>query len=93
MTEENIAINWFSRQMKRKMEENSYKGGWGDDSFKGLLESLVEEIEELRGALINGNKQDIIDEAADVANYAMMIADNRRKQHEAHSQTYKKDKG
>ena len=40
---------------------------------------MLEEEEELYTELKEGNVQSIIDEAADVANFAMMLADRARR--------------
>jgi NTP pyrophosphatase (non-canonical NTP hydrolase) len=37
---------------------------------------LDAEVEELAGALLGGDSKEVAREAADVANFAMMIADN-----------------
>ena len=74
-------VQWFAEQMERTLRKNDHKGGWQVDSSGALLTRLKEETEELQAALIQG--QDIapeysIKEAADVANFAMMLADNAR---------------
>lgn len=67
-------VSWFSLEMERKLKANDHKGGWRDCSMDYLFRRLREEMDEL--ALAEGD--DIIDEAADVANFAMMIADRLR---------------
>jgi NTP pyrophosphatase (non-canonical NTP hydrolase) len=66
--------------MRRKLRENRYKGGWRDEDMDFLLTKLEEEVGELLEVVRAGNQdklavQDALDEAADVANMAMMIAD------------------
>ena len=69
-------ILWFAEQMEKKLQSNDYKGGWNDCSIKYLLYSLKEEIKELSDELNQkSNSSNIIKEAADIANFAMMIAD------------------
>ena len=68
----------FINVMNEQLYINKHKGGWKhlDDSY--LLARLMEELGELAVAIEYGiNKKDIIKEAADVANFAMMIADKR----------------
>jgi NTP pyrophosphatase (non-canonical NTP hydrolase) len=67
----------FAQEMERKLRENDYKGGWDVCSMTYLVRRLSEEVAELKDALINPAQEfpDIIGEAADVANFAMMVAD------------------
>lgn len=77
------AVRWFAEQMEAKLRENDHKGGWiGHD---GLLTRLREETDELYDAIVrheagviapNTHPDQVTREAADVANFAMMIADN-----------------
>lgn len=77
----------FSKDMERKLCANERKGGWSACELSWLLRRLREETGELSGAigsllhadLIDVRAQIVIDEAADVANFAMMIADNARR--------------
>lgn len=60
--------------MTDKLDKNAHKGGWSKCRTDWLTERAVVEVEELRQAAQYGG--DILGEAADVANFAMMIADN-----------------
>lgn len=85
------AVIEFSKVMECKLKDNDYKGGWGNDSRIWLGMRLVIEVGELYGCLIayeeeehddevggacEYTKKRVLEECADVANYAMMIADN-----------------
>lgn len=76
------AVAWFAEQMEltlRKHDGN--KSGWDDCSYDYLLDRLAEELEELDMVVLeppNAPISRVIQEAADVANFAMMIADNAR---------------
>lgn len=73
-----IRVNWFAEEMKRKLEMNHHKGGWEDDKNHYLIRRLLEEVTEFVQAVMKKETADIIiGEAADVANFCMMIADNR----------------
>ncbi len=76
--------------MEAKLEKNRHKGnreGWLNDDIDDLLERLREELCELDDAICEGHVRmheplnaawmaaKVADEAADVANFAMMIAD------------------
>lgn len=85
-------VKAFASHMEAKLRENDHKGGWGDCDFGYLVKRLDEESAELRSAvsalktalsdadappeLVRMVKEAVRNEAADVANFAMMIADN-----------------
>lgn len=73
------SVMWFAEQMELKLRENDHKGGWEDASVDYLSVRLLEEVAELcmaihRRGMIKNNPG-IKKEAADVANFAMMIAE------------------
>lgn len=67
-------VLWFAQEMEGQLQENDHKDGWEERSAKWLLNRLKQEVGELERAI--ENKKNVVDEAADVANFAMMIADN-----------------
>ena len=67
-------VAWFANEMERKLLNNDAKGGWGHMTLKRLLSRLKQEVAELEVEI--NKKGNVIGEAADVANFAMMIADN-----------------
>lgn len=77
-------VQWFAEQMERKLRENEHKGGWDDCNLYWLIQRIREETNELVHAVdlhrdLGASKENIIREAADVANLAMMVADIARK--------------
>jgi NTP pyrophosphatase (non-canonical NTP hydrolase) len=72
-------VRWFARQMERVLRRNDLKGGWdtSDSETVGyLLGRLNEEVAELVEAIADDKHYPAVrDEAVDVANIAMMIAD------------------
>jgi hypothetical protein len=72
-------VQWFAEQMEKKLQENDRKGGWENCSPGYLMRRLREEYQELLGLMIPQDREKIIREAADIANFAMMIADIARK--------------
>ena len=75
-------VHWFSGEMEQVLRDNDYKGGWDHESNNFLFTQLVGEVFELHKArLENLSSTDcvnVIKECCDVANFAMMIADNAR---------------
>lgn len=70
-----MEVRRFSLLMELKLRKNDHKGGWANMPRETLLALLDGEVQELREAIASGDPLDIAQEAADVANYAMMIAD------------------
>jgi NTP pyrophosphatase (non-canonical NTP hydrolase) len=75
-------VVWFAQEMERKLQENDYKSHWSGCSPKWLLNRLRQETSELERAIAKGDAKDIAREAADVGNFAMMIADVCRRDDE-----------
>lgn len=78
--EQEAALQAFTDVMRAKLIANLHKPGWQGDKLSALLDRLVEETDELREALLDprclrGDTDHVVQEAADVANFAMMIAD------------------
>ena len=72
-------LMWFTRLMEEVLRDNDFKGGWDNCSNSYLIAKLNEEVDELKAAIWKDlDAQTIIKETADVANIAMMIADNNR---------------
>lgn len=72
-------VRSFAEAMEVRLRVNDYKGGWKKESAANLSLQLEDEVEELTVAIVDptANAEDILHEAADVANFAMMIADVR----------------
>lgn len=76
-------IRIFANEMERQLRLNEHKGGWKDCDLKWLYSELSNHLEELKrftradskSTLAYPGKVAILDNAADVANFAMMIAD------------------
>lgn len=72
----------FANLMEQQLRANDHKDGWKGDTSDALHQRLLEEAEELSEALAwrsalfgDADPERIGREAADVANFAMMIAD------------------
>ena len=66
-------IRRFMAAMLHKLRKNAHKGRWEHGKVREYLVRLREEVTELDGAIDEGNMIDIILEAADVANMAMIL--------------------
>ncbi len=84
--EVNQSIQAFAESMQRKLDRNKHKecrimnsGGtgraWRHCEIFWLLHRLRQETEELEAAMDTADREAIMDEAADVGNFAMMIHD------------------
>lgn len=66
----------FAVEMETQLRANDHKPGWKNDDPWTLLARLHQEAEELGAAMEEGaSPEEIAREAADIANFAMMIAD------------------
>jgi NTP pyrophosphatase (non-canonical NTP hydrolase) len=67
----------FASLMEKKLQINDYKGGWkgGRRDLSWFFKRMSLEVIELDEALEKGIAEDIALEAADIANFCMMIAD------------------
>ena len=73
-------VQAFVQDMERQLRRNDRKSGWDGYHMTWHLERLLQETVELRGAIARPTPRhrEIVAEAADVANFAMMIADRAR---------------
>lgn len=75
-------LAWFAKKMEEKLKENDYKNEWEDSiDLDYLFIRLVEEVGELAREIGNpySPPEQTVEEAVDVANFAMFIADVMRK--------------
>ena len=70
-------VRVFARAMEARLRANDHKPGWRDEDPDALLDRLRDETEELDASVNMGipSKSAILAEAADVANFALMVAD------------------
>lgn len=81
-------VLWFAERMERKLALHDDRDHWTTSDPAFLMTRLLEEVRELDDAMmgtgfdyrpmIKEEQDRVIDEAADVANFAMMIADIAR---------------
>ncbi len=76
------AVECFKRQMIRKLGDNAHKKHWLKMSYKYLFKHLKEEVGEMEELLLDDEipykHKKVMLECADIANFAMMIADKAR---------------
>jgi len=70
----------FAVAMEERLRANDHKGGWRDCDPWWLLRRIFDEYRELRVAFVRcnmgqGEREEILREAADVANFCLMVAD------------------
>lgn len=81
MTEKKITLRSevarFAQDMERVLRANDHKGGWQNETTGYLSKRLHQEVHELSRELMRKPRccYAVRKEAADVANFAMMIAD------------------
>lgn len=72
----------FARRMEAKLDRNRHKGdrhGWLGMHPLDLLRRARDEADELENAILSGHVPDAVwAEAADAANFALMVADSYR---------------
>lgn len=75
-------VKWFGEQMIGKLEDNEEKEHWRKASYDCLFNRLEEEVQELRELMLDDKvpykHKKMIAECADIANFAMMIADKAK---------------
>lgn len=72
------SLREFAETQEGILKDKEHKGGWEVCTNFYLFQKLELELEELERALIEGIKTNIRKECADIANYAMMLADNNK---------------
>jgi NTP pyrophosphatase (non-canonical NTP hydrolase) len=72
-------VVWFADAMEQELRANDHKRHWLNLGMQTLSMRLTQEREELRDAVADGSAAETLKEAADVANFAMMIADKMRR--------------
>lgn len=80
--QEENALRRFTATMRAKLFANQHKGGWADCDPAWLHHRAEEEMDELAKAIARGDPDAIEAEAADVANFCLMIADVARRKAE-----------
>ena len=70
-------VQAFATAMEHQLRLNDYKGGWEGTTLNYLSRRLTMELKELRRTMKEKllDNPAVVSEAADVANFAMMIAD------------------
>jgi len=74
----------FAYAMEAELVENDHKGHWRDAPIEQLLDHLEDEVKELKAAIkLQMHPDEVLSEAADLANLAMMVADNYRSDYDS----------
>jgi NTP pyrophosphatase (non-canonical NTP hydrolase) len=80
-------LAWFFEAMVQKLDHNAHKRDWRFSRDVNYFHIRIhQELEELKRAIDRGaSPEEVTREAADVANFAMMIADVYRMAHQEHA--------
>ena len=70
------ALEDFTIHMKHKLLLTRHRPHWANSNLRFLMGCAGEELDELQAAIKSGDRKSIVREAADVANFCMMIAHN-----------------
>lgn len=79
-------VKWFAERMELTLalhDEKKGSDGWKNESVEWLLDQLKKEVDELEQSIMSdlyhhSKRVSIMKECFDIANFAMMIADNVR---------------
>lgn len=74
-------LKWFAQQCEEVLRQNDHKIGWSHKSTTALIGRLYNKVREVEqedivSNLQGYNREHVVRACCDVANYAMMIADN-----------------
>lgn len=69
-------LEQFALRMEHKLQENDNKPHWSGLTMNLLMHELTKKHARLLDAVCDNNHGQIIRHSADLANYAMMLADN-----------------
>jgi len=73
-------VKWFSGRMLNKLDANTYKKHWRFIHQGDLLSNLEAQENYLsKECRVGGSRTEVIHRCINIANYAMMIADNERR--------------
>lgn len=76
-----VDVTQFVHEMLMKLHYHRDKGHWEDTDIPNALTLLYGEVYELEKAIENKDIAEIHKEAADVANYALILSSVLRRQH------------
>lgn len=69
-------VTWFSAQMLNRFRSNADRGTtWSDRSLEEMMVKLEENVSDLRQAIQEGRRGNVVHRCADLANVAAMLGD------------------
>lgn len=74
------ALKIFADRMEEELRKNDFRGGWKKENPEMMMAKLWDEMYDLDDQVDHylagkGDREQIMKEAVDVANYAMFVAD------------------
>jgi len=73
------SVKVFAIEMEKQLRTNDHKGTWDDQTAATLVEGLNYNAWHLNNAITAKSYESIIRRAANIANFAMMLAENEGK--------------
>lgn len=81
MSEYQNSVDRMSQNMLAKLDANKHKGRWEDVNPLWAFKRIVDEASELMEAVLSGQSpEEVWKEAADVANFALIVAESYEKE-------------
>lgn len=86
-------VSCCAMQKEAQLRANDHKGDWAHEDFWRLVACRVQEVHESLACLMDyehnrENADAVIGKCADIANFALMIADRVRKEGDAHESAH-----
>jgi len=69
-------VQQFAIRMENKLQLNDHKDGWRNEKISYLMEQLQQKVNKLKLEFTYMHTQQMVPETINIANFAMMIADN-----------------
>lgn len=72
-----IEVKVFAELMEAQLARHDDRPGWKSESPDYLFSRFLQEVQELHDAMLHrfSSRTEVVEKAANVANFAMMIAD------------------
>lgn len=69
-------VQRFAEEMEKQLQANEHKGGWKECHFSYLIDETFRNYDRMVTHFTKNDTPAILRRAANIANFAMMVADN-----------------